>query len=110
MSLKTKLSKKQEQDTFTGEQLVYYIYAVLYSNKYREKYNDQLKYDFPSVPYPASFDYFVGLATIGKKLFDMHLPDTYYRVDAPVVIDKLISYKFKGDTVVLNDSYVIQAV
>ena len=110
MSLKTKLSKKQEQDTFTGEQLVYYIYAVLYSNKYREKYNDQLKYDFPSVPYPASFDYFVGLATIEKKLFDMHLPDTYYRVDAPVVIDKLISYKFKGDTVVLNDSYVIQAV
>lgn len=56
-----------------SEDLLAYIYAVLHSPKYRRKYNEFLKIDFPRVPYPkdkARFDYLVAL---GRKLIDLHL-------------------------------------
>ena len=46
----------------------------------------------------------------GKKLFEIHLPDLYYReANSPIVLQELRTYKFINDTVVLNDSLVIQA-
>lgn len=105
-----KLNRFSSDSTFTGEELLQYIYAILHSMKYRKKYNDQLKYDFPSVPYPADRDYFKRICSLGKELMSLHLPDSYFRTESPVVIDNLQSYKFVGDKVVLNGQIELHAI
>ena len=64
---------KEESDEFSPELILDYIYAVLYSNKYREKYKDFLKIDFPKVPYPKNYDQFRRLAAYGYRLRRIHL-------------------------------------
>lgn len=110
-NLKLKLSLSPASDAeFSGLELLQYIYAILYCRSYRKKYNDQLKYDFPSIPYPTNAEQFRALAQVGKKLFEIHLPDLYYReANSPIILQELRTYKFINDTVVLNDSLVIQA-
>ena len=55
------------------EEILAYIYAVLYSPTYRERYYDFLKYDFPRIPLPRNIDQFRTLATLGQRLMDWHL-------------------------------------
>ncbi len=55
------------------EDIFHYIYAVLYADSYREKYADFLKIDFPRVPFTADLELFQALATLGKRLVDLHL-------------------------------------
>lgn len=55
------------------EEIFYYIYAVLYSNKYRQKYNEFLKIGFPRVPFTKDYELFRKLSNIGRKLVDLHL-------------------------------------
>ncbi len=55
------------------ENILDYIYAVLHSPVYRDKYKEFLKIDFPRVPYPESKDKFFALAKIGEKLRGLHL-------------------------------------
>jgi len=50
-----------------------YIYAVLHSPAYRERYKEFLKIDFPRVPYPESAKQFRTLAKFGEKLRRLHL-------------------------------------
>ena len=57
----------------TPEEILYYIYAVFYSNVYREKYADFLKIDFPRVPFPADYKVFSKMAALGNELVDLHL-------------------------------------
>lgn len=55
------------------EDLLCYIYAVLHSPQYREKYKEFLKIDFPRVPYPKDKTRFNELVSLGRKLIDLHL-------------------------------------
>ena len=55
------------------EQILAYIYAVLFSPSYRERYYDFLKYDFPRIPLPQDIDHFCTLAALGQRLIDWHL-------------------------------------
>jgi len=50
-----------------------YIYAVLHSPAYRERYKEFLKIDFPRVPYPKNAKQFQRLAEFGGKLRKLHL-------------------------------------
>ncbi|GHV22355.1 DNA methyltransferase [Planctomycetales bacterium] len=50
-----------------------YLYAVLHSPSYREKYAEFLKIDFPRVPYPENAAQFDRLATLGARLRQLHL-------------------------------------
>jgi len=50
-----------------------YIYAVLHSPTYREKYKEFLKIDFPRVPYPENAEQFWKLAALGGRLRRLHL-------------------------------------
>ncbi|MBR5683232.1 MAG: N-6 DNA methylase [Ruminococcus sp.] len=69
-------------------QLFDYIYAVLHSTKYREKYKEFLKIDFPRVPYPTDQETFWKLVEIGGKLRECHLMQTEFDTAA---------YSFIGD-------------
>ncbi len=58
---------------FGPEDVVAYIYAVFHSPGYRERYEAQLKLDFPRVPLPGSVDLFRRLAEAGHHLLALHL-------------------------------------
>ena len=55
------------------EAILAYIYAILYSPTYRQRYYDFLKYDFPRIPFPQDIDHFRTLAALGQRLMDWHL-------------------------------------
>jgi predicted helicase len=59
--------------TFGPEDAFSYIYAVLHSPSYRERYVDFLKIDFPRIPLPGSRELFAGLCARGQELVDLHL-------------------------------------
>lgn len=52
----------------TPEQILAYIYAVLYSPTYRDRYYEFLRYDFPRIPLPQNTDHFNTLAELGQEL------------------------------------------
>jgi len=55
------------------EELFDYIYAVLHTPEYRERYREFLKVDFPRIPYPTNTATFKKLAKIGGELRETHL-------------------------------------
>ena len=65
-------SEDNRQDAcFTDkESIFYYVYAVLHNPKYREKYELNLKREFPRIPF---YDDFWQWANWGKQLMDLHL-------------------------------------
>ena len=78
----------------TPEDIFDYIYAVLHSPSYREKYKEFLKIDFPRVPYPKDKKQFTALAALGKELRELHL------LESPKVRKYITSYDVEGsDTV-----------
>lgn len=50
-----------------------YIYAVLHSPSYRERYKEFLKIDFPRIPYPKDAEKFNNLVEKGEELRSLHL-------------------------------------
>ena len=50
-----------------------YIYAVLHSPSYRERYKEFLKIDFPRIPYPTDWEKFRDLVEKGEELRLLHL-------------------------------------
>ena len=61
------------RETLGPEDVLAYIYAVFHSPGYRERYEAQLKLDFPRVPFPGSVDLFRKLAETGHDLLALHL-------------------------------------
>ncbi len=88
----------------TPEQILDYIYAVLHSPSYREKYREFLKIDFPRVPYPRDRESFLALVALGGELRALHL------LESPKVEDFISSYPISGDNVVESVKYVDEKV
>ncbi|MFQ6704439.1 MAG: type ISP restriction/modification enzyme, partial [Alphaproteobacteria bacterium] len=57
----------------TPESIFDYIYGVLHSPVYREKYREFLKIDFPRIPYPENKDNFEHYRKYGEQLRKLHL-------------------------------------
>lgn len=55
------------------EDLFYYIYGLLHSKDYREKYADNLSKQLPRIPRVKSFDDFMAFSKAGRELADLHL-------------------------------------
>lgn len=99
------------KQTFAPVDLLDYIYAVLHSPTYREKYKEFLKIDFPRVPYPTNADTFWQLVALGGQLRQLHLLEspevenymTQYPIDGSNVVEKIRfeeNYEIlEGDTV-----------
>jgi predicted helicase len=95
-----------KDNTFAPIDLLDYIYAVLHSPAYREKYKEFLKIDFPRVPYPAppglpegeekeaARKRFWQLVKLGAELRQIHL------LESQVVEQYITQYPIDGDNVV----------
>ena len=84
--LEEKQKKLCEQKLLSPESIFHYIYAVLHTPSYRERYKEFLKVDFPRIPYPKSAEEFNRLAAIGERLVAVHL------LKAPEVRDMFSPY------------------
>ncbi|HWS59577.1 MAG TPA: type ISP restriction/modification enzyme [Flavobacterium sp.] len=85
---------------FAPIDLLDYIYAVLHSPTYREKYKEFLKIDFPRVPYPKSLSKFETLTKLGSELRQIHL------LESPIVEKYITQYPEDGDNVVRKPTFV----
>ncbi|MBK9015417.1 MAG: hypothetical protein IPM82_15905 [Saprospiraceae bacterium] len=61
------------KQNFSPIDLLDYIYAVLHSPSYRERYKEFLKIDFPRVPYPQDADTFWKLVRLGSEIRQLYL-------------------------------------
>lgn len=91
-------------EVFTPIDLLDYIYAVLHSPKYREKYKDFLKIDFPRVPYPENREIFWKLVEFGGELRRIHL------LESPLVNNFITIYPVDGDNVVDKPKFIDERV
>lgn len=76
-----KLKSLEKQQTVkdlspSPEEVLGYIYAVLHSPTYREKYAEFLKFDFPRIPFVDSYHKFETLSKLGRQLIQVHLLNT----------------------------------
>ena len=79
------------------EEILGYIYAILYSPTYRERYYEFLKYDFPRIPLPKDIEYFCKLAALGQNLIDWHLLKASRPEVAPTAREGRPRHRFEGE-------------
>ena len=56
--------------TISKEDIFYYIYGILHSNEYRERFESNLKKELPRIPFAESFGSFCA---VGRALANLHL-------------------------------------
>lgn len=65
--------KNRFGNSIKSEKIFNYIYAMLHSPSYRNRYSDFLKYDFPRVPITNKKQLFYELSDYGQELIELHL-------------------------------------
>ena len=91
--------KEVTENTFAPIDILDFIYANLHSRKYREKYKEFLKTDFPKVPYPKDKNTFWQLVKLGGEIREIHL------LESNKVEDYITSYEMAEDAE--NDHNII---
>jgi predicted helicase len=66
-------NKELDPKPITKTDIFYYVYGVLHDPNYRTKYQNELKRDFPRIPF---YEDFWKWSELGKKLCKMHLGET----------------------------------
>lgn len=82
------------------EDVLDYIYAILHSKSYREKYEEFLKSDFPRVPIPTQVD-FDRLVPLGRELRELHL------MKSPISDDYTTTFPIAGDNIVDKVEFIL---
>ena len=91
--------KESSKNTFSPIDILDYVYAVLHSPSYREKYKEFLKIDFPRVPYPKDKETFWQLVKLGGAIRQIHL------LESPTVEKYITQYPIDGNNVVSKTKY-----
>ena len=83
----------------TPEEILYYIYAVLYCPTYRKRYEEFLKIDFPRIPLSSDYEVFKELTNLGKELVELHL------LKAPALDETDVGFPKGGSNIMAKVSY-----
>ena len=94
LSLSFTNEKETTENTFAPIDILDFIYAVLHSPTYREKYQEFLKIDFPRVPFPKDKNTFWKLVKLGREIRQIHL------LESPKVDDYITTYPKGGDNTI----------
>ena len=91
-----------------------YIYAVLHSPSYRERYKEFLKIDFPRIPYPTDWEKFRDLSELGEELRQLHLMENMpsklgvsFPVSGTLQVD---CYRWENNRVYINSEQYFEGV
>lgn len=60
-------------ESFSKEDLFYYVYGILHSPNYRERFSDNLRKELPRIPAVKKADDFWAFCKAGRALADLHL-------------------------------------
>lgn len=101
--------------SYTPEQILSYIYAILHSPTYRSKYFEFLKTDFPRIPFTSDKKLFEELSALGNELIQVHLlksdslkhPEHNYYGKGDNTIEKA---EWKSGKLYINKSYYFDNV
>ena len=107
--------RPEYRGNFAPIDILDYIYAVLHSPTYREKYKEFLKIDFPKIPYPKDTKTFWELVKLGEELRQIHLLEsdvvnaykTSYPISGDNIVDKI---KFEDGNVYINETQYFSKV
>ena len=97
--------KTKDSNTFAPVDVLDYILAVLYSHKYREKYKDELRINYPQIPYPTTLEYFKSMSLLGTQLRmlitmeNINLTNDFLASDGSNLIDR---YKLINNKIYIN--------
>lgn len=91
-----------------------YIYAILHSPIYRERYKEFLKIDFPRIPYPVDTNNYHSIAKKGAELRKLHLMEglpnsmgILFPVSGTLQVD---SYHWEQNRVYINSEQYFEGV
>ncbi len=90
-----KIATDPEHGTPDEQQIFDYIYGILHTPQYRERYAEFLKSDFPRIPYPETPAEFWHLSSVGTKLRELHLMSNNKEFETTDYV-----YRGKGDNIV----------
>ncbi len=97
-----------------SEELFDYIYAVLHSPSYRERYKEFLKIDFPRIPFPATATQYHSLKEKGAELRRLHLMEglpSLTGVTMPVAGSLRVDcYRWQDGRVYINSEQYFEGV
>jgi len=91
--------KEETESTFAPLDIFDYIYAILHSPSFREKYKEFLKIDFPRIPFPKNTKTFWQLVKYGGELRTIHL------LENPIVGKYVTSYPVSGSNIIEKPEY-----
>ncbi|MDP1394437.1 type ISP restriction/modification enzyme [Lysinibacillus capsici] len=100
------------------KEMFYYVYALMHSKEYRNKFKNNLNKDLPRIPKCRNKDLYVK---IGKELVDLHLNYEIVEPYPNLIIDKKdnpsftvskMKFKKKGDLtcIIFNNDVVIRNI
>ncbi|SEF42069.1 type ISP restriction/modification enzyme [Flavobacterium urumqiense] len=92
------------RETFAPIDILDYIYAVLHSPTYREKYKEFLKIDFPKIPFPKDTKTFWDLVELGSQIRETHL------LESATVEEFITEFNIDGDCVVSKPRFEISPI
>ncbi|MEK7563929.1 MAG: type ISP restriction/modification enzyme, partial [Patescibacteria group bacterium] len=103
------------KDACGPEDIFDYIYAVLHSPTYRERYKEFLKIDFPRVPFTSDKKLFWNLVALGREIRLLHLLEspklgkliTKYPVSGNNEVEKL---RYEDEKVWINKEQYFNGV
>lgn len=95
--------RDEYKDTFKTVDLLDYIYALLHSEAYRNKYEARAKIDYSMVPCPKDPMFFWQLVGIGTQLRILHL------LESPTVGNSVNRYSLKGGKITIQKPIISKA-
>jgi predicted helicase len=99
LDLAFSLEVKNSSISFTPIHIFDYVYAILHSPAYRERFKEFLKIDFPRIPYPKDKETFCSFIKLGGELRQVHL------LESPVVNKFITTYPVNGSNEVTKLRY-----
>ena len=95
----------------TKEHIFYYVYGLLHSKQYRERFADDLKKSLPRIPIVDNVQDFMAFYKAGKELADLHLNyeqginvqttgqdgDYHFFATMPMLTHRFLGVKVSGD-------------
>ena len=69
------------------EAILGFVYAVLHSTRYRMRFREQLRHEFPRISFPTDADEFQRMAALGLELASVHLLEDARLIASPVRLE-----------------------
>ena len=87
--LKEVRSRFNGAKNITKEDIFYYVYGLLHSNDYRNRFADDLRKSLPRIPIVENANDFIAFSKAGRQLAELHLNYENYPAPQDVIVNGL---------------------